>query len=114
MADHRDGAIRPSATPVIGLGDRTTQDRSDAQDLEIAAAGPDSVDEIGFSGFGQVEPRGRPGERAVEEILPLAHRFPDGIRPSPRPVVRTNQRETVGVSYWEGTQYETVDNGEHR
>ena len=86
VADDRHRAIRAAAAPVVVGRPRPSEDRLNAEHVEIASARPDAVDELGRSALREVEPRARPGEGAVEELRPVADGLPDRVGPRRSPL----------------------------
>ena len=115
VADHRDGTIGSAPSAVVVFAPGATEDRGDAEHIEVASGRPDAVDELRRSALREVEPRARPGEGAIEELGTIADGFPDRIRPGRSAVGQlAYQDEAVRVLDRQGPQQEAVENREHR
>jgi hypothetical protein len=117
VADHGDRTVGAAASPVVRRLQGASENRGDAQHLEILAADPDTIHQIGLSALRQVEPRGGPGEGAVEGLRAVANRFPDGIGPGrPGRAHRSlaDHHEPLRFRHRQRSEQQAVEDGEYR
>ncbi len=81
VADDGDRAVRPAAASIVLWREGAAQNRRGAEDVEEPTARPDAVDQFRLTACGEVESGRRPRCRAVERLLAIPDRLPDGVGP---------------------------------
>jgi hypothetical protein len=105
-----------TATPVVLRGERAAQHRRHAKRVEVIAARPESLDEVGLPTPRHVEARRPEREGGLEQLVtPRADRFPQWIRPGAEARhVRHERREPVRPLDRQRAKHEAVNEGEGR
>ena len=83
VAEHR--GRRRAAAPIVGGGQRASDECRHAEPFEEVAAHPESLRVARLAAGREVERRRVPGERVGEHLLPIAHQFPQRVREAGTP-----------------------------
>ena len=119
VTDDRYRTVRSAAAPIVVLRERAAEQRSDAENIEVTAAGPYAVHELGLTSLREVEAGWRGGHRSFPERLPLTDLFPDGIgKPGSRHqaggVFRAEHDEPLRFAHRKAPHDQAVENREDR
>jgi hypothetical protein len=112
ITEHGNWPARTAAASIVGLAERSSGDRGQAEHSKEVSAAPDHFQRSDLAGVGQSHSIGRPDKRVVESLA-ITNRRPDRIRHRRvlAGAVRRERDQRAGIANRKRFQQQAVEDG---